>query len=59
MNKMIVGFIVGIMFTCLCGFSTGYYGSRNIRGSYKPDLNDIVYNQKIIAKMIEAAKCKD
>lgn len=31
MKKMLIGFIVGVAFTCLCGF--GYYDANDVRTS--------------------------
>ena len=63
MKKMLLGFVIGVAFTCLCGFSmVGYYSANSISTDSSSDIrtnfDKVLDNQYKIARMLEDASCK-
>lgn len=62
MKKMLIGFAIGVAFTCLCGFSMGRYSAASIStfssSSMQANFDKVLENQYKIARMLEDASCR-
>lgn len=63
MKKMLIGFAIGVAFTCLCGFDMCYSCSSSrvstrVSSDVKENFQKVLDNQYAIARMLETASCR-